>query len=113
VIGPIQFSDALLAPPHCPTRAGLSLSTTARQLPGIILYGSVLTAQLAILAIQFRVHLWNKRFRSGQCPHCGYDLRATPDHCPECGQTADNDSTKRSTLWLNEQLTQTLARQQP
>jgi hypothetical protein len=43
-------------------------------------------ALLLPVALQTSCYLTRRReVRIGRCPHCGYDLRATPARCPECG----------------------------
>ena len=43
---------------------------------------------LRVAGATFESRRRRHRPSAGLCRHCGYDLRGTPDHCPECGATA-------------------------
>jgi predicted Zn-ribbon and HTH transcriptional regulator len=47
--------------------------------------GVVMLTMSANLALTYVKHRRIHRMYHARCPHCGYDLRATPDRCPECG----------------------------
>lgn len=53
-----------------------------------VILSSVLPALWILLKLR-RV----RRHAQGRCTQCGYDLRATPNRCPECGMTPDSPAS--------------------
>jgi hypothetical protein len=56
-----------------------------------VAYACLLTA---LLVWQYR-HKVFRRSREGFCAACGYDLRASPQRCPECGRAAAMRNAER------------------
>jgi hypothetical protein len=83
----------------CASGALFAIATTAAGLIQRVGYGRNLEGTCTLYAVPLaflfltlvagirsrRARTRRERIESGECPDCGYDLRGTPDHCPECG----------------------------
>jgi hypothetical protein len=75
---------------------GISTSFSESTQDGIAIPAWLPTLLFAIapLLIVHRIIRNRRCHKSGLCPQCGYDIRATPTRCPECGQTIANQSAQ-------------------
>jgi hypothetical protein len=67
--------------------SGTPAASATGQYDAIVVPAALVIAMLAVLpAVRLRRWLHRRhRNRAGLCLTCGYDLRATPQRCPQCG----------------------------
>ena len=75
---------------------GGEISSFKLRLISIPWWSLTLLSALAFVAIGVRTLRQRRRVRAGRCVNCGYDLRATPAKCPECGDTPEPQPTNAS-----------------
>ena len=86
--------SALLVLAGCPITSVLGrrdvtpLPEYAPALYWIVVLTSLIASTVVFLRHSYLRGETELRRRQGTCLRCGYDLRATPDKCPECGMAA-------------------------
>jgi len=60
-------------------------ATTSSRFLAVPLWSPMLAFAIAPVIASRRRRARERRIRDGLCLKCGYDLRASPDRCPECG----------------------------
>lgn len=77
-----------------------ALEVAGRQLPYRPRYGALALNTLLLAMVAYLLSLMGLttrrtiRRRRGRCPSCAYDLRGSPDACPECGERAAREGDR-------------------
>jgi hypothetical protein len=89
--GALGFNAWRDGPAADESETGRSVVFVAMPIWSIVAVTALPALLLGIAPLRYR----RRRLRrlAGRCPRCDYDLRATPDRCPECGWTAVSGST--------------------
>jgi hypothetical protein len=91
-----DFTQSADSPRRNKTYLGFKITRDFGGLPGgsrfrsttviIPLWSLFLLFLLLCLFLSIYRYVFRRRRKPGDCPHCGYDLRASPEFCPECGR---------------------------
>jgi hypothetical protein len=73
-----------------PVAYGVTYDISQRRLSKPMIQTTSLTVIGVICCTYYKRSSARIRRRNGRCPTCNYDLRATPDRCPECGTHSCN-----------------------
>ena len=81
---PLDPTAAYADPPH--GGIGFLYGTVGPDRIVRVPHGFIVVGSLALPGIGMCLRRRDaRRRRAGLCAHCGYDIRATPQRCPECG----------------------------